>query len=502
MVFTSGTFLLFFAVTLAGLAILPGRTARQVWLLAASYWFYAYAKPSYALLLAAPTITGYLCAIRIEEAQDARVRKLWVTLNIAFNLGLLAYFKYTNFFLENVAALSGKQVRTLNIVLPIGISFYTFKILSYTIDVYRRDIKASRSLWRFSMFVSYFPELVAGPIVRATIFLPQMRRDLRLRWARFFIGLEIVLLGVTKKLVIADQLADLVDPVFRSPDHFSSATVISALVAYSIQIYCDFSGYSDMAIGLSKIIGFDLPENFNMPYLARSMTDFWRRWHITLSNWLRDYVFFSLGGIRDRRNLYRNVVLTMLLGGLWHGASWNFVFWGLLHGLALAVNQGLEAWRRARRRRPSENPAVKLFNWALTYSFVCFTWIFFRSPSFSVSMVILRKVMFLDPAGVTWTYWPLFMVLPIVVAGHAIGWLAARQMAVRPGRHVAEPPGWLAPLYREGHQPFALRPSRAAGIYAFLPFPSLFGAFVMTMWILGVCLFAAANASPFIYFQF
>jgi alginate O-acetyltransferase complex protein AlgI len=255
-----------------------------------------------------------------------------------------------------------------------------------------------------------------------------------------------------------------------------------------------------MAIGLSKIVGFDLPENFNMPYLARSMTEFWRRWHITLSNWLRDYVFFSLGGIRDRRNLYRNVIVTMLLGGLWHGASWNFVFWGLLHGLALAVNQGFEAWRRTSRRRPSENPVVKLFNWVLTYSFVCFTWIFFRSPSFAVSLVILRKVFLMDPAGVTWPYWPLFMILPIVAIGHGIGWLAARQMP--PGRHVADPPRWLAPLYRKGQQPFALRPSRAAGIYVFLPFPTFSGAFVMTIWILAVCLFAAANANPFIYFQF
>lgn len=453
-------------------------------------------------MLAAPTLVGYFCAARIEDTRDARGRKFWVTLSIVFNLGLLAYFKYTNFFLENVAALTGRHLRGLEIALPIGISFYTFKILSYTIDVYRRDIKASRSLWRFAMFVSYFPELVAGPIVRATVFLPQMRRSLQVHWPRFLLGMEIVLLGLTKKLVIADQLADLVDPVFRAPQHFSSVTVISALVAYSIQIYCDFSGYSDMAIGLSKIIGFDLPENFNMPYLSRSMTEFWRRWHITLSTWLRDYVFFSLGGIRDRRNLYRNVVLTMLLGGLWHGASWNFVFWGLLHGIALAVNQATEAWRRARRRLPSTNPYVRLFNWALTYCFVCFTWIFFRSPSFSTSLVILRKVLLLDSSGVTWSYWPLLLIIPIVAAGHAIGWLAARQMSGRPASHVVEPPRWLAPLYRGSHQPFALRPSRAAGIYVFLPFPSFTGAFVMTIWILAVCLFAAANANPFIYFQF
>ena len=197
------------------------------------------------------------------------------------------------------------------------------------------------------MFVTYFPELVAGPIVRASVFLPQMNRSLRPSWSRTFLGLQVVLLGVTKKLVVADRLAYLVDPIFANPAAFTPFTVTSAVVGYSLQIYCDFSGYSDIAIGVSKIIGFDLPENFNMPYLATSLTDFWRRWHMTLSGWLRDYLYIPLGGNRHGRlKTYRNLMITMLLGGLWHGASWNFVFWGLLHGFGLAVNHW---WTRDRK---------------------------------------------------------------------------------------------------------------------------------------------------------
>lgn len=502
MVFTSPVFGVFFAVVLAGLALLPKRDWRQVWLLIASYYFYAYWKPGYAILLAAPTVWAYVCAIRIEDAGSAPARKRWLTANVVFNVALLGYFKYTNFFADNIAALFGRKFRDLDILLPIGISFYTFKILSYTIDVYRKEIPASRSLWRFAMFVSYFPELIAGPIVRASIFLPQMRRELRLYGPRLLVGMQAVLLGVTKKRLIADQMADFVDPVFRAPANFSSATVLCAVIAYSLQIYCDFSGYSDISIGISKIIGFDLPENFNMPYLATSVVEFWRRWHITLSNWLRDYVFFSLGGLRSSSwKRYRNVIVTMLIGGLWHGASWNFVFWGLLHGVALAVNQGIEAWRRSRRRPAPRGVTTTVVNWVLTYAFICLTWIFFRSPNFGTSMEILRKVFFLDPVGVHFSYWPFYMAVPTVIAGHLIGIYVSKGFAGHATRRKTGAPAWLAPLYRQG-EAFAVRPGRYSGAFLLVPFPTFTGAAALTLWVLIVYLFSATNANPFIYFQF
>ena len=281
MVFTSFAFVKFFAVVLVGLWLMPNRTMRQLLILLASAFFYAYWNPAYLLLLLTPSIIDYWCSIRIDNTDDPRSRRGWLLVSLITNLGLLAYFKYTNFLIDNVAALIGRPMAHLNILLPIGISFYTFKTLSYTIDVYRREIPACRSLWQYAMFVTYFPELVAGPIVRASIFLPQMNRSLRPSWARAFIGLQLILLGVTKKLLIADRLSVFVDAIFANPAVYAPWTVTSAVVAYSLQIYCDFSGYSDIAIGVSKIIGFDLPENFNMPYIATSMVDFWRRWHMT-----------------------------------------------------------------------------------------------------------------------------------------------------------------------------------------------------------------------------
>jgi alginate O-acetyltransferase complex protein AlgI len=349
------------------------------------------------------------------------------------------------------------------------------------------------------MFVSYFPELVAGPIVRASIFLPQMARSLKPSWSRAAIGLQLILLGVTKKIVVADRLAIFVDPVFAKPTAYSSFTVASAVVAYSLQIYCDFSGYSDIAIGVSKIIGFDLPENFNMPYVATSITEFWRRWHITLSQWLRDYLYIPLGGNRKGPwRTYLNLFLTMLLGGLWHGASWTFVLWGFLHGVGLAVHK---FWL-SRKGKPSR-PFRGILGWLGTYVFVCFTWIFFRATNFSTALAILRKIAGIDGGGVVWIYSPLFMLLPLIVLAHVFGIFAARQAAA-PGarpRHIRAP-RWFAPVYSMIGNRFAVKPSRFAGIYVLLPLPGFVGGFILTVWVVGVYLFASLNSSPFIYFQF
>src|SRR3954470_15036641 len=370
MTFVSFEFVIFFPVVLLGVVALPGRTSRQAFLLFSSAVFYAAGTPWHLLVLATPAIIDYAIALRLEREPESSARKHWLVLSLVTNLGLLAYFKYADFFVGTIASLLGVETALLSPGLPIGISFFTFKTLSYTIDVYRRELPACRSPWRYALFVSFFPELVAGPIVRASIFLPQLERTLEWSWRRFRPGMEMILLGLTKKLVIANRLAVFVDPVFGSPAQFSSGTVLSAVIAYSLQIYCDFSGYSDIAIGVARIIGFDLPENFDMPYAATSITEFWRRWHITLSQWLRDYLYIPLGGNRKgSARMYANLMITMLLGGLWHGASWNFVIWGGLHGLGLVVNRLTSS-----RLSKSKGPVRAAFGWLTTYAFVCFCW--------------------------------------------------------------------------------------------------------------------------------
>jgi alginate O-acetyltransferase complex protein AlgI len=504
MVFTSWAFVKFFVVVLIGLWLMPTRRLRQLLILVASAFFYAYWKPSYLLILAVPSMIDYFCAIKIEESNSARNRKRWLVLSLVTNLGLLGYFKYTNFFIDNISILLNRSIPHLNIVLPIGISFFTFKTLSYTFDVYRREIRTCRSLWQYAMFVTYFPELIAGPIVRASVFLPQMGRSLRPSWPRAVIGLQVVLLGATKKLVIADRLSLFVDAIFAHPSVYSPLTVISAVIAYSLQIYCDFSGYSDMAIGVSKIIGFDLPENFNMPYLSTSVIEFWKRWHITLSNWLRDYVYFSIGGLRKNRwNKYRNLLITMFLGGLWHGASWTFVFWGLLHGVALVVNHWWEDRRRIKRQRARQDWWIKVLCWAATYLFICISWIFFRAQNFSTAIAALRKVTGIDQGGVVFFYTPFFLLIPLIVLGHLVGVLADHQSraAGSPSRRIPAP-AWARWIYSGSNSSFAVKPSRVAGIYFLLPLPGFVGAFILTVWLLFIYLFASLNTNPFIYFQF
>ena len=504
MVFTSFAFLYFLTVVLVGLQVLRTRDLRHLLLLVASCYFYAYWEPIYLLLLLTPSLIDYWCSIRIEDAgEDQIARKRWLLFSLVSNLGLLGYFKYADFFVTNIASLLGVTPISLQILLPVGISFYTFKTLSYTIDVYRREIPACRSLWRYAMFVTYFPELVAGPIVRASVFLPQMTRSLRPSWGRAVTGLQVILLGVTKKLLIADRLAIFVDSIFAQPALYDPLTVTAAVISYAIQIYCDFSGYSDIAIGVSRIIGFDLPENFNMPYRALNMVDFWRRWHITLSQWLRDYLYIPLGGNRGGRiNTYRNLMITMLLGGLWHGASWNFVCWGGLHGLALAANHfWTRDWKPLGDRPPI--PYFKPLRWLATFTFTCITWVFFRSPDFSVSVVILRKITWLDQSGSGWFYSPLAWILPVVVAAHALGgWAENAASALPRNQRKLRPPAWLRSLYAGNGLRFGVRPHAAAGLYLLLPLPGFWGVFVGVLWLLAIGLFAAIDSKPFIYFQF
>ncbi|HET9425668.1 MAG TPA: MBOAT family protein [Gemmatimonadaceae bacterium] len=482
MSFVSLQFPLFLAGVLLGLAIMPTRGSRQAFLLVANVVFYAAGTPWFILVLLVPAIVDYACAIRMEESPDPRTRRRWLILSLVVNLGVLFYFKYADFLVDAVASALGVQAAPLMVVLPVGISFFTFKTMSYTIDVYRGTIHACRRLWHYTMFVSFFPELVAGPIVRASVFLPQMTRHLQLSGHRFAAAIPLILLGLSKKLLVADRLAVFVDPVFANPGLYSQGTVASAVVAYALQIYCDFSGYTDIAIGVARMIGFDLPENFNMPYLATSITDFWRRWHMTLSSWLRDYLYVPLGGNRrGRARTYVNLLITMVLGGLWHGAAWTFVLWGLYQGAGLAVHK---LWSEHFTNPLAPRRINAVGAWALTFAFVCGGWVLFRAPDMATAGIIAMKVIGAAPGGVEWFFLPFWLLLFVVAGAHALGVIAERQPGIPEAVEA-----WM-PARR-------LRLLRLA-----TPRGTVGSAFLVTAWLILLFLFSPMTHSPFIYFQF
>jgi alginate O-acetyltransferase complex protein AlgI len=399
MSFTSISFAVFLTVLVTLFVTLP-QAYRKTLLLVAGLFFYAYWDWRFLGLMGTCIVVDYLLARQIyaTEAPRARRRLLW--LSVVLNLSLLGFFKYFNFFTESAnVALAGLGLRIphLEIILPVGISFFTFESLSYTLDVYRGTLVPCARLRDFALFIAFFPRLVAGPIIRASHFLPQLERPLVLKADDVRAGALIFLSGLVKKLLIADNLAPFVDRVFASPELYHPVTAWLAVAAYALQIYYDFSGYSDMAVGLARLFGFELPINFSAPYAARNITEFWRRWHISLSSWLRDYLYISLGGNRKGRlRTYLNLMITMLLGGLWHGASWNFVLWGGLHGLGLAVHKF--ATERAR--------GVVLPSWAahvLTVLFVGLLWVPFRAQDWQHSMAMFHQLLGLG-AGVRWFY--------------------------------------------------------------------------------------------------
>lgn len=405
MIFSQREFFVFFAIILMMLVAVRENRARKVLLLLASYYFYSWWDYRFLGLIIGSTLVDYIVAGRIFNSNSSTFRRLLLIVSLVINLGLLAVFKYFNFFVESFNSMMmefGLKVPRADIVLPVGISFYTFQTLSYTIDVYRGSLRPSKSLLDFAVFVGFFPQLVAGPIVRAADFLPQLARPIcPLQPSATFSGFSQFTIGLFKKVYIADNLAAFVDPVFQSPLVWDGITVWLAVICYAIQIYCDFSGYSDMAIGIARILGFQLGENFRHPYVATSIAEFWGRWHISLSTWLRDYLYISLGG--NRRGLartLRNLLITMLLGGLWHGASWTFVVWGLLHGSALCVarlwtHSGTAALLRIPR------PIAAATGWISTMLVVLIGWVFFRSASFEIAANVLHR-MLVDGNGVAW----------------------------------------------------------------------------------------------------
>jgi len=394
MIFSSGIFLWLFAAFIVVYLLLQRRTtARLMFVTLFSYYFYYKSSGTYFFLLAVVTVSDFLLALLMEHTVTRWKRKLWVVVSLCVNLGLLCYFKYTNFLLECWASLTGGNFSMLDIFLPVGISFFTFQSLSYTIDVYRREIKPLTNLLDYAFYVSFFPQLVAGPIVRARDFIPQIRRPLFVSDEMFGRGIFLIMSGLFKKAVISDYISvNFVERIFDNPTLYSGVENLMGVYGYALQIYCDFSGYSDMAIGIALLLGFHFNINFDSPYKSASVTEFWRRWHISLSSWLRDYLYISLGGNRKGKvRQYVNLIITMFLGGLWHGASWNFVLWGVLHGVALAVHK---FWMSLTGRKKGEQShgIRRFFGVVVTFHFVCFCWIFFRNADFATSVDMLRQI--------------------------------------------------------------------------------------------------------------
>ena len=470
MLFPTITFAVFLTLVLAAHTVLLKRPrAWKTTMLIASYVFYAWWDWRFLTLIRISTIVDYGTGIAIHASSDQRRRKAFLVLSLATNLGMLGIFKYADFFVTefvNVMADLGMTVsaRPLGIILPVGISFYTFQTMSYSLDIYRGVLRPTRDLGDFALFVAFFPQLVAGPIVRARDFLAQLATNER---ASLDTGrsMHLILGGLFKKVVLADVLATrLVDGVFADPGGATGLETLLAVYGYALQIYGDFSGYSDIAIGIALLLGFRFPDNFNQPYRAASLQDFWRRWHISLSTWLRDYLYIGMGGNRrGRGRTYRNLLITMVLGGLWHGAGWTFLIWGLIHGLGLVVA------RLLRDRRGAPTPPGSLGHWMRvvgTFHLVCIGWVFFRAVDLDRALEVFGAL------GGSWTS------APSLDGGVAALLVLGFIMQFAPRGRVD---GFWASLGRA---------------------PVLVQAAVVLVAILGIDLLGPDGVAPFIYFAF
>lgn len=407
MLFNSFHFLLFFPAVVLIYFVLPQRI-KWVWLLVSSYYFYMAWNPRYALLIAVSTILTFVSGLLLEysngladETKKRRQKKLWVALSFASNLAILFFFKYFYFALDNINnVLSHLGLRVLepafDVLLPVGISFYTFQALSYTVDVYRGEIRAEKNIGKYALFVSFFPQLVAGPIERAKNLLIQVHEKHYFEYDRVRDGLLLMVWGFFQKIAIADRVAVLVNPVYNNYEQCSGIQLVLATLFFAVQIYCDFAGYSNIAIGAAQVMGFRLMNNFRRPYFATSMQDFWRRWHISLSTWFRDYLYIPLGGNRvGIVRKYINIMLTFLVSGLWHGANWNFVIWGGLHGAFLVIGEATQPWRDKLNGRLRVNVSTfshRLFKILITFGLVTFAWIFFRAQSAGDALAIIDRI--------------------------------------------------------------------------------------------------------------
>lgn len=393
--FNTGFFLFLFTGFMAVYAFLyKTHRAKITFVTLFSLFFYYKSSGIYFLVLVASTLVDYTLANYIYNSKSKYDRKFWLVVSLIVNLGLLGYFKYSNFILSIFYGFGDQAFEPLDIFLPVGVSFFTFQSLSYTIDIYRGTLKPVKNIFDYAFFVSFFPQLVAGPIVRAHDFIPQLYKPTFVTKEMFGRALFLICCGLFKKAIISDYISvNFIDRIFDNPTLYSGFENLIAVYAYALQIYCDFSGYSDMAIGIALLLGFEFCLNFDSPYQSNSITEFWRKWHMSLSTWLRDYLYISLGGNRlGKLRTYLNLFITMLLGGLWHGASFNFIFWGALHGSGLAAHKYyLEIKTKLSNSLTHffDNKWVATF---VTFHFVCFCWIFFRAPNFDVAKQLLNQI--------------------------------------------------------------------------------------------------------------
>jgi alginate O-acetyltransferase complex protein AlgI len=408
MLFHTWPFVLFFLIVYPIYLILKRTKFGLIWLLIASYFFYGWINPLYAILIFYPTLIDYAVATRMEKSKRPR---MWLTVSIFNNIGLLGFFKYANFVTDNINILLSSlkiphEIAPPGILLPIGLSFYTLQSMSYIIDFYRGNIEREKSFIRYATYVSFFPRLLAGPIERAGNLLPQLNKKARLTIEDFTDGLSLFIVGLFKKVALADYLALYVNNVYSNPEQFQSPALILATFLFAWQIYFDFSGYTDMARGVARMIGIRLMLNFNNPYLATGLGDFWSRWHISLSSWFKDYVYIPLGGNRRGKfNTYRNMFLTMVLSGLWHGAAWTFVIWGVVHALGRFLTREMEQTKFYKEKIP------KIVKQLFVFCFVCFAWIFFRAESINDAWTIITRIF---TSGLANPYCPVFALAMIL----------------------------------------------------------------------------------------
>ena len=469
MLFSSGLFWVLFLIFLPVYALLRSRRLQMVvYVVAFSLYFYYKSSAWFFMLLIITSVLDWCLSRIMSDTRKLWKRRLCLWLSIGMSLSILGFFKYANFFLWNWNQMVEGNFQPLDIILPVGISFYTFQSISYIVDVYKGRVSPTETWIEYLFFLSYFPALVAGPIVRADYFLPQIQNRDHASREEMAAGLWLIILGLVKKAVVADYIAQYNDLIFASPTGYSGLESLMGVVGYVVQIYCDFSGYSDMAIGISAIMGFRLTKNFDFPYKSRNLTDFWRRWHISLSTWLRDYVYIPLGGNRrGTLRTYVNNFLTMLVGGLWHGAAWKFVIWGGMHGVGLIVHKALRPWLV---RIPDTWP-VKAASWTLTMAYVSFLFIFFRAASFEDAWLIIRNIFgnfdiaYLAPFVRVRYVWLIFVAM--IIAVHSL------------------PTRWI---------------NAAGDWFVRAPFGAKLAVFIVAVQL--VVQFMSEDVMPFIYFQF
>ena len=482
MLFNSPAFAIFFPVVTVGYFLLPHRW-RWLWLLGASCYFYMAFVPAYILILFFTIAVDYVAGILIEQTQDARRRRLLLACSLVANVGVLAIFKYFGFLDTNLAALAhwlgwNYPLHTLSLILPIGLSFHTFQAMSYVIEVYRGHQPAERHLGIYALYVMFYPQLVAGPIERPQNLLPQFHQPQVFDEARVVAGLQLMTWGLFKKVVVADRLAVLVDAVYQDPTQHRGIPLIAATYAFAYQIYCDFSGYSDIAIGSAQVMGISLMTNFRQPYQARSIAEFWQRWHISLSTWFRDYVYIPLGG--NRAGHWRwsaNVLIVFLVSGLWHGANWTFVLWGAIHGVYLLAGRWWQALaarlRTVWRGLPSRLPATGALQMLLTFHLVLVAWVFFRANTVADALHVLRYAL----VDIQWR------------GGYGIGGGGAYELAIAAGAILAME--WIQFRQRRG--------SVRAQLGAW-PVWARWTAYYAL--ILSILIFGKFQTRDFVYFQF